>query len=128
MGPELRAFAVSGKTLAFRRPNILARHQDQARRDRRSGAIAAFEAVDVMDEALAAPADRGRGRVGDGRRAPGQPPIFAALDLGTNNCRLMIAARTSNGFRIIDSFSRIVRLGEGLAMSGRLGEAAMERA
>jgi exopolyphosphatase/guanosine-5'-triphosphate,3'-diphosphate pyrophosphatase len=81
-----------------------------------------------MDEALTASPGRGRGRAGDGRGAPGQPPIFAALDLGTNNCRLLIAARTSNGFRIIDSFSRIVRLGEGLAMSGRLGEAAMERA
>jgi exopolyphosphatase/guanosine-5'-triphosphate,3'-diphosphate pyrophosphatase len=53
---------------------------------------------------------------------------YAALDLGTNNCRLLIGAPTPGGFRVVDSFSRIVRLGEGLAATGRLGEAAMERA
>jgi len=53
---------------------------------------------------------------------------FAALDLGTNNCRLLMAAPTATGFRVLDSFSRIVRLGEGLAQTGRLGEGAMERA
>lgn len=52
---------------------------------------------------------------------------FAALDLGTNNCRLLIAAPTRDGFRVIDSFSRIVRLGEGLHSSGRLSEEAMQR-
>jgi exopolyphosphatase/guanosine-5'-triphosphate,3'-diphosphate pyrophosphatase len=55
-------------------------------------------------------------------------PAYAALDLGTNNCRLLIATATGRGFRIVDAFSRIVRLGEGLGASGRLGEAAMERA
>jgi exopolyphosphatase/guanosine-5'-triphosphate,3'-diphosphate pyrophosphatase len=50
------------------------------------------------------------------------------LDLGTNNCRLLIAAPTARGFRIVDAYSRIVRLGEGLSQSGRLSEAAMERA
>ena len=63
---------------------------------------------------------------------PAQPPradasAFAALDLGTNNCRLLIGAPTADGFRVIDSFSRIVRLGEGLQASGMLGEAAMDR-
>jgi exopolyphosphatase/guanosine-5'-triphosphate,3'-diphosphate pyrophosphatase len=58
----------------------------------------------------------------------GEGPLFAALDLGTNNCRLLIATRHARGFRIVDSFSRIVRLGEGLSLSGVLGEAAMERA
>ncbi len=53
---------------------------------------------------------------------------FAAVDLGTNNCRLLIAAPAANGFRVLDSFSRIVRLGEGLHATGRLNEAAMERA
>jgi exopolyphosphatase/guanosine-5'-triphosphate,3'-diphosphate pyrophosphatase len=56
------------------------------------------------------------------------PTHFAALDLGTNNCRLLIAAPTARGFRIVDAYSRIVRLGEGLSQSGRLSEAAMERA
>lgn len=53
---------------------------------------------------------------------------YAALDLGTNNCRLLIGAPVGHGFRVVDSFSRIVRLGEGLASTGRLSEAAMDRA
>jgi exopolyphosphatase/guanosine-5'-triphosphate,3'-diphosphate pyrophosphatase len=52
---------------------------------------------------------------------------YAALDLGTNNCRLLVARGAGRGFRVIDAFSRIVRLGEGLAASGVLGEAAMGR-
>jgi exopolyphosphatase/guanosine-5'-triphosphate,3'-diphosphate pyrophosphatase len=56
------------------------------------------------------------------------PTHFAALDLGTNNCRLLIATPSGRGFRIVDAYSRIVRLGEGLSQSGRLSEAAMERA
>ncbi len=52
---------------------------------------------------------------------------YAALDLGTNNCRLLIARPTGGGFAVIDAFSRIVRLGEGLASSGRLSDAAIER-
>lgn len=52
---------------------------------------------------------------------------FAAIDLGTNNCRLLVARRSGRGFRIIDAFSRIVRLGEGLAQSNRLSDAAMDR-
>ena len=52
---------------------------------------------------------------------------FAALDLGTNNCRLLIARPQGTGFTVIDAFSRIVRLGEGLAASGRLSDAAIER-
>src|SRR4051812_29893245 len=58
---------------------------------------------------------------------PGMP-AYAALDLGTNNCRLLIGAPLGPGFRVVDSFSRIVRLGEGLAATGRLSEAAMDRA
>ena len=54
-------------------------------------------------------------------------PAFAALDLGTNNCRLLIGTPTSSGFRVIDSFSRIVRLGEGLQTTGRLNAPAMDR-
>ena len=58
-----------------------------------------------------------------------RPDLFAALDLGTNNCRLLIAAPTRPGqFRVVDAFSRIVRLGEGLTATGRLSEAAMDRA
>lgn len=66
------------------------------------------------------PRDGERGRVSDS--------CYAALDLGTNNCRLLIARPTASGFRVVDAFSRIVRLGEGLIGSGRLSEAAMSRA
>ena len=62
------------------------------------------------------------------RMGLGAPAAYAALDLGTNNCRLLIGAPAGVGFRVVDSFSRIVRLGEGLAASGRLSEAAMDRA
>ena len=63
---------------------------------------------------------------------PAQGPTYAALDLGTNNCRLLIARPAYRdaapfGFRVVDSFSRIVRLGEGLMQTGRLCEAAIER-
>jgi len=55
-------------------------------------------------------------------------PAFAALDLGTNNCRMLVGTPSGDGFRVVDSFSRIVRLGEGLHHSGRLSEPAMDRA
>jgi exopolyphosphatase/guanosine-5'-triphosphate,3'-diphosphate pyrophosphatase len=63
---------------------------------------------------------------------PGRrPPVrtcYGALDLGTNNCRLLIARPSEDGFTVIDAFSRVVRLGEGLATSGRISDAAMDRA
>ncbi len=72
-----------------------------------------------------APAPRGGARPGPRARAP----LFAALDLGTNNCRLLMATPGADGgLRVVDGFSRIVRLGEGLAHKGRLSEAAMARA
>ena len=54
--------------------------------------------------------------------------LYAALDLGTNNCRLMIATLQNSQFKIVEAFSRIVRLGEGLTASGRLDDRAMDRA
>jgi exopolyphosphatase / guanosine-5'-triphosphate,3'-diphosphate pyrophosphatase len=68
---------------------------------------------------------RGGPRARPGTRAP----VFAALDLGTNNCRLLMATpHRDGGLKVIDGFSRIVRLGEGLAHTGRLSEGAMGRA
>ena len=83
--------------------------------------------------AAAPPSVGSRGRQkGHGGQAQSSPPLrsrrYAALDLGTNNCRLLIAQPSDEGFIVIDAFSRIVRLGEGLAASGRLGDAAMDRA
>jgi len=57
----------------------------------------------------------------------GPPTRLAALDLGTNNCRLLVAEPTRDGFEVVDSFSRITRLGEGLVATGRLHEAAIRR-
>ncbi len=53
---------------------------------------------------------------------------YAAIDLGTNNCRLLIARPSGENFTVIDAFSRVVRLGEGLALNGRLSDEAMDRA
>ena len=62
------------------------------------------------------------------RRRDGDGTLVAALDLGTNNCRLLIARPAAAGFRVVDGFSRIVRLGEGLEASGTLSPDAMDRA
>jgi exopolyphosphatase/guanosine-5'-triphosphate,3'-diphosphate pyrophosphatase len=86
--------------------------------------------------------DDGQGRHGGNGQRPhgGQAPrggaggpaagtgVYAALDLGTNNCRLLIACPTGDGFRVVDSFSRIIRLGEGISATGCISEAAIERA
>lgn len=62
----------------------------------------------------------------DRRRNDGET-IYGALDLGTNNCRLLLARPSRRGFRVVDAFSRIIRLGEGLSQHGRLSDAAMSR-
>ncbi|TNB46353.1 Ppx/GppA family phosphatase [Martelella lutilitoris] len=75
----------------------------------------------------ARPAERGT-RSGSGQHHAGNT-LYAALDLGTNNCRLLIAQPTRHHqFRVVDGFSRIVRLGEGLAATGSLSPEAMDRA
>jgi len=53
---------------------------------------------------------------------------YGAIDLGTNNCRLLVARPSEDGFTVIDAFSRVVRMGEGMATSGKLSESAMDRA
>jgi len=53
--------------------------------------------------------------------------VFASIDLGTNNCRLMIARPSRSGFCVVDSFSKITRLGEGMVSNNRLSPKAMER-
>ncbi len=77
--------------------------------------------------------DAGGGKKNRTQRANAGQPLrrrlrFAALDLGTNNCRLLIAAPQGRDLRIVDAFSRIVRLGEGVSSNGVLSEAAMDRA
>jgi exopolyphosphatase / guanosine-5'-triphosphate,3'-diphosphate pyrophosphatase len=53
--------------------------------------------------------------------------VYGALDLGTNNCRLLLAKPSRRGLRVVDAFSRIIRLGEGIGQTGRLSDAAMAR-
>ena len=72
--------------------------------------------MDRFDQTTAA-------QLGAGRSAH----TFAAIDLGTNNCRLLVARPDGDGFRVIDAFSRIVRLGEGLVANNRLSDPAMLR-
>jgi len=66
------------------------------------------------------------GNTGRGRRAR-RDPLYAAIDLGTNNCRMLIARSVADGFHVVDAFSRIVRLGETLADGDALSEVAMAR-
>jgi len=81
---------------------------------------------------MAEPSPGETGKVAAGRkrnrrkRAPS--PVYGAIDLGTNNCRMLLAHRTGSGFQVIDAFSRVVRLGEGVAAEGNLSEEAMDRA
>lgn len=91
--------------------------------------------VDAGNDAPSPPGRNGR----NGHRVPraksfggspvrrGRSPLYAALDLGTNNCRLLIARPVESGFRVMDGFTRIVRLGEGVSRTGRLSEDAMQR-
>jgi exopolyphosphatase/guanosine-5'-triphosphate,3'-diphosphate pyrophosphatase len=101
-----------------------------------SGEAGNTPALDPMSDR--APPVRHPEASGWGRRSSERPdagfgrdrggPTYAALDLGTNNCRLLVARPAGDGFRVVDAFSRIIRLGEGVSASGRLSEAAIERA
>lgn len=104
--------------------------RSRRRRRRRAGRNGAT----VMPDAGASQALPNTGRKpapmpGKGNSHLETPDLYAALDLGTNNCRLLVAAPHRPGrFKVVDAFSRIVRLGEGLGASGRLSEEAMDRA
>ncbi len=98
--------------------------------ERRTGAVGVLPALGpVTDRVLTETTGPGQRFRKNAARALGRwPHTYSALDLGTNNCRLLIAKPTRRGFRVVDAFSRIVRLGEGLGQSGELSEAAMDRA
>src|SRR5467141_327689 len=83
------------------------------------------------DGQMPRPDPSGQGVAGDSVPGTATSPaagVYAALDLGTNNCRLLIACPTGDGFRVVDSFSRIIRLGEGISATGCISEAALQRA
>ena len=117
--PELATLLEKSEPCLWRAAQTAATgHSQDWRVERGAGSEAAF----------------GAGQADAPARADRQPPaarrehVYAALDLGTNNCRLLVARPTGNTFRVIDAFSRIVRLGEGLAATGRLNGNAMNRA
>jgi exopolyphosphatase/guanosine-5'-triphosphate,3'-diphosphate pyrophosphatase len=89
---------------------------------RETGGKTMSEAPRAPDASMAPSGESGRRR-----RSPGEQSCYAALDLGTNNCRLLVATPSPRGFRVVEAYSRIVRLGEGLSQTGRLSEAAMDR-
>ena len=80
-----------------------------------------------VDAAASPGKSRGGHGVSSGQVRGSAGLAYGALDLGTNNCRLLVAGPGHGGLKVIDAFSRIVRLGEGLGLSGRLNEEAMER-
>ena len=85
-------------------------------------------AVDRAQPARAQWGRRSSGRLNGALGSDRGGPTYAALDLGTNNCRLLVARPTGDGFRVVDAFSRIIRLGEGVSASGRISDAAIARA
>jgi exopolyphosphatase/guanosine-5'-triphosphate,3'-diphosphate pyrophosphatase len=100
----------------------------------RPGAVAPADSKSINAGSVTPPAASGganalsRGGGGwRGGRSWEEAPAYAALDLGTNNCRLLIARPLQRGFKVIDAFSRIIRLGEGVATTGRLSKEAIER-
>ena len=89
----------------------------------------------MVQEAASAPALRhepeqqgGPSRIEPFQRREPNRHTYGAIDLGTNNCRLLIARPAEHGITVIDAFSRIVRLGEGMTQTGRLSDEAMDRA
>ncbi|MFD0986858.1 Ppx/GppA phosphatase family protein [Methyloligella solikamskensis] len=82
--------------------------------------------VDGRPQAAKGRNDKGRARKG-AKPERSDEAIYGALDLGTNNCRLLVARPSRRGFFVIDAFSRIIRLGEGLLGTGRLSDQAIDR-
>ncbi len=99
-----------------------------------AGTVAERQIEWMMTRGFAAANGPGEGVQGlvaalaDGGREAACANTYAALDLGTNNCRLLIACPTGDSFRVVDLFSRIIRLGEGVSTSGVISDAAIARA
>ena len=130
---------VGSPTPAEPRPGGRPRTTRKRRRRRRRGPVYASGTGPGAAESWSAattgaeskPVDRPPPRNPGARQLQGdrasEGRFYAALDLGTNNCRLLVARPRDHGFRVVDAFSRIVRLGEGIGANGNLSEAAMVR-
>ncbi|MHC1549924.1 Ppx/GppA phosphatase family protein [Phyllobacterium sp. K27] len=116
----------AAKTAKKRRPNRFRRRGRSGNKGSAQNAEAGVVALQVQPLAAPQPVVQDVARK-DNRHSGAA--LYAALDLGTNNCRLLVASPTRPGqFRVVDAFSRIVRLGEGLGATGRLNDNAMNRA
>lgn len=127
--PQLQQQAATGLAAPQenRAPTSRKKHQ-RNRRSLQGRPLVAPSEREAPSMARPQPANDARPQVQAERSSAPPSDLYAALDLGTNNCRLLIAQPTRPGqFRVVDAFSRIVRLGEGLGSSGRLSEDAMER-
>jgi exopolyphosphatase / guanosine-5'-triphosphate,3'-diphosphate pyrophosphatase len=87
-------------------------------RPREEDAIPEFLQADDAEQALVEPSTSPQS---------GSGQLYAALDLGTNSCRMLIARPRGSQFQVVDSFSKTVQLGAGLEASGRLSRVSMTR-
>jgi len=106
------------------RPNVYGRSKAH---ERGGGALERGPPVKEAQHRPPSPSPNNSGHRGGEPRSSDADEVYGALDLGTNNCRLLLARPTRRGFRVIDSFSRIIRLGEGVSTCGTLSEPAMRR-
>ncbi|MFN7003662.1 MAG: Ppx/GppA phosphatase family protein [Roseinatronobacter sp.] len=90
--------------------------------ERPDGAGASLKPFDPQFDAAVSPSEKAPRRPGSS-----QPPLYAALDLGTNSCRMLIARPLGGHFEVVDSFSKAVELGTGLKSSGLLSQKPMQR-
>lgn len=116
-GPRGRQQGRPGRKPDSPRPGTGTGPGSKAKRTRPGSPASPREAAPPVQPAAAPPTSNFQGR-----------QSYAAIDLGTNNCRLLIARPHDDNFVVIDAFSRVVRLGEGLAQTGQLSQPAMDRA
>ncbi len=130
-----RLSTVNGPSGDARAAAIASRELKAKRSETSDGGGSTHAAVRARSNAPAIRPSGADGSLGaaEGRHDVGAEPrpkvhsVYGALDLGTNNCRLLIAKPSRRGFLVIDAFSRIIRLGEGVLNSGQLSQAAMSR-
>jgi len=130
-----RLSTVNGPSGDARAAAIASRELKAKRSETSDGGGSTHAAVRARSNAPAIRPSGADGSLGaaEGRHDVGAEPrpkvhsVYGALDLGTNNCRLLIAKPSRRGFLVIDAFSRIIRLGEGVLNSGQLSQAAMTR-
>ncbi|WP_350333778.1 Ppx/GppA phosphatase family protein [Coralliovum pocilloporae] len=135
-GKPSKAGAKSGKKYRrrFKKNKPSPEHEDKNAAGQNKPATAKTEQRPAPARPSSAKADKDRKRPPrsprSSHRRPDSRPAdrYAALDLGTNNCRLLVAEPKGMSFRVVDAFSRIIRLGEGISRTGALNGAAMERA